>query len=70
MTPESLGNWTYGYIGPALEFPLWMLYGGSLYAAGFPMPWTDAFRNNELLDWDDIKAGFLAFDTENYRCPE
>ena len=38
MTPESLGNWTYGYIGAAMGIPLTILLGGSFYAAGFPMP--------------------------------
>jgi len=69
-TPEALGNWTYGYIGAALGIPLNILFAGSWYADGFSLPWSDAFRNNELLDWDDIRAGFNAFDRGNYGCPE
>lgn len=38
MTPESLGNWTYGYIGAAMGIPLRILLGGSFYAADSPMP--------------------------------
>jgi RHS repeat-associated protein len=70
MTPESLGNWTYGYLGAALGIPLWKLIGGSWYAAAFPMPWTYDFLGNEFLDWAYIIEGFLTFNEENYRCPE
>ena len=61
MTPESLGNWTYGYIGAALGLSLLELIGGSWYADGFSMPWTDNFLNNELLDWGYVRRGFEAY---------
>jgi RHS repeat-associated protein len=68
MTPESLGNWTFGYIGAALGISVWELLGGSWYADGFSMPWTEAFLENERLDWNYIIQGFIAFNAEDYRC--
>jgi hypothetical protein len=56
MTPESLGNWTYGYIGAALGLSLPVLLGGSWYADGFTT--GEAFRNNELIDWGYVQRGF------------
>ena len=68
MTPELLGNFTYGYIGAALGLPLGMLYFGSWYAAGFPMPWGDDWLVNERWDWMYIAQGYLSFDSVNYQC--
>ena len=36
MTPEDLGNYTYGYIGRYFGFSLEVLLLGSYYAAGYP----------------------------------
>jgi len=76
MTPETLGNWTYGYIGAALGIDLWMLLGGSWYAdatsrGGFnpTFPWSYRWAN-EMLDWEYIMTGFNAFNAENYRCAD
>lgn len=59
MTPEELGNYTYGYIGAAMGLSMMELYGGSWYAAGFPVggpEWT-----NEYNDWSSIKKGAQAY---------
>ena len=40
MTPESLGNWTYGYIGALIGLNLPTLLAGSYYAAGTPLPYS------------------------------
>ncbi|MCL2284975.1 MAG: polymorphic toxin type 44 domain-containing protein, partial [Firmicutes bacterium] len=56
MTPESLGNWTYGYIGAAQGIPLNVLRAGSWYAAGFPVGGDD--WANERGDWVYIQRGF------------
>jgi len=55
MTPEGLGNYTYAYIGTALGLTEVELYGGSLYAAGLPLP--GAALGNEFHDWSVIKRG-------------
>ncbi len=55
MTPEELGNYTYGYIGAALGLTKTELYGGSWYAAGFPTSGAD--WDNEYNDWSSIKKG-------------
>jgi len=68
MTPESLGNWTYGYIGAALGLGLGVLLLGSWYADGFSAPWTYAFRRNEFLDWGYVALGFNAFNGIDYEC--
>ncbi|MDR0493578.1 MAG: DUF4157 domain-containing protein [Nitrososphaerota archaeon] len=59
MTPESLGNYTYGYIGAALGIPLLELYIGSFYAAGMPL-WG-AELQNEHKDQRFIRNGFTAY---------
>jgi RHS repeat-associated protein len=59
MTPESLGNWTYGYIGGAQGISPLMLLGGSWFAAGFPLAGDDLV--NERGDWIYILRGFDAF---------
>ena len=68
MTPEDLGNWTYGYIGASFGFSLALLHAGSYAAAGFPMFFsaftasepTAAFID-EMKDWVHITNGFNAF---------
>ena len=55
MTPEELGNYTYGYIGAAMGLTTAELYGGSWYAAGFPTGGAD--WTNEYNDWSSIKKG-------------
>jgi RHS repeat-associated protein len=69
MTPEQLGNYTYGYIGAALGLELEELRLGSTYAAFIrgesnwynPLQWID-----ELCDWCDILRGFNDFERSNY----
>ena len=58
MTPESLGNWTFGYIGRALGLNLDVLLVGSWYAAGFPT--SGGAWENERGDWSYINRGFQA----------
>ena len=55
MTPEKLGNYTYGYIGKAMGLTYLELVGGSWYAADFPT--GHSFWTNEYLDWFSISAG-------------
>jgi len=59
MTPDRLGNWTYGYIGAAAGFALLTLQTGSWYAAGMPL-WG-ANLDMERGDRPDIRSGFNAF---------
>ena len=62
MTPEQLGNFTYGYIGAALGLNMFELRGGSWVAAGIPIPLLSGDDwLNEFGDWKDIQAGFDAF---------
>ncbi len=55
MTPEELGNYTYGYIGAALGLSYTELYGGSWVAAKFPIGGDDL--KNEFNDWISITLG-------------
>lgn len=57
MTPELLGNFTYGVLGYAYEFPLEWLIGGSYYAAGFPTS-GDPLMNEVFIDWTMIILGY------------
>ena len=59
MTPESLGNYSYGYIGHARGIPLPALLVGSYYAAGFPT--KEADLRNEMTDWLFIIRGYFAY---------
>ena len=60
-TPESLGNWTYGYIGAAMGFTLLELIGGSWFADGFSLPFgLRGDWENERGDWSYIQRGFNA----------
>ena len=56
MTPEELGNYSYGFIGAAMGFSMIELITGSWYAAGFPI-WGDSM-SNELYDHIFIESGF------------
>ena len=56
MTPESLGNFTYGYLGYFYGIPLAVLKAGSYYAAGFPT--NGPALKNEIWDWDYIAMGY------------
>ena len=56
MTPEELGNYTYGYLGKSYGIPLSHLYIGSYCAALFPTNKSDL--ENELNDWQYITMGF------------
>ena len=56
MTPEQLGNYTYGYIGAAYGFDIPVLICGSYYAAGFPIGGSDL--SNEVNDWNYVVLGY------------
>lgn len=58
MTPEQLGNFSYGFLGFAYGIPYEHLLGGSYYAAGFPT--ESAQLANEFFDWFFIKLGYVA----------
>ena len=56
MTPEQLGNFTYGFLGYAYNIPIRHLIGGSYYAAGFP---TESHAmSNEVFDWFFVSLGY------------
>lgn len=57
MTPESMGNFTYGYLGYVLGIPQPVLIAGSYYAAEFPI-YGDRLEN-ELWDWGYVNMGYL-----------
>jgi hypothetical protein len=63
MTPECLGNFTYGYLGYAYGIPFPILLGGSYYAAGFPIKMNAL--TNEITDWGYIAMGYT-FAKEGY----
>ena len=56
MTPENLGNYTYGVLGKSFGIPLSILYAGSYYAAHFPTCGEEL--SNELNDWKYITIGY------------
>ena len=56
MTPEDLGNFTYGYLGYAYGFSLDVLLCGSYYVAGFPT--GGSALSNEFKDWGHISIGY------------
>lgn len=56
MTPEMLGNYSYGYLGHAYGIPLLILIAGSYYAANFPTG-GDAL-SNEIWDWGYVAMGY------------
>lgn len=59
MTPESLGNFTYGYLGAAFGISYQTLIYGSIGAAGLPKSNVDVF--NESGDWNYIAMGYLNY---------
>ena len=61
MTPEALGNYTYGYLGRAYGIPLDFLCTGSWYAAGFPT--SRSAPENERIDQEYIKFGYFCYYT-------
>ena len=63
MTPENLGNYTYGYIGQKYGCPLPLLFAGSYYAAGFPLSGSD-LQNEIGSDWYYITLGFYGVKLE------
>ena len=60
LTPEDLGNVTYGIIGRAYGFDLLTLLAGSYVAAGFPTEGS-ALDNELYVDHPAIYAGYEAF---------
>ena len=59
MTPEELGNFTYGYLGAAYGFSIQTLIAGSYYAAGFPTEGEEL--ENEQGDWLFIQLGYKVY---------
>jgi len=57
MTPESLGNFTYGALGAAYGIPYQILQAGSYYAADFPG--GGIVLANELIDQKNLLLGYL-----------
>ena len=55
MTPEQIGNYTYGYLGAAFGIPYRRLLFGSYFAAGFP---TGSDAIHEFGDWIYISLGY------------
>ena len=56
MTPEMIGNYTYGVIGEAFGFSIDTLLAGSFVAAGFPTEGAELI--NEYTDWNYIRRGY------------
>ena len=56
MTPEALGNFTYGYLGYSYGISLNVLFAGSEYAAGFPS--EGSALENELIDQRYVEMGY------------
>ncbi len=59
MTPQGLGNYTYGYLGAAFGIPLQILHGGSYVAAGFPIAY-DQLSHEVGEDWKYVTKGYIA----------
>ena len=57
MTPEMLGNYTYGYLGYAYDIPLEVLILGSYHAAGWPSA-DSPLGAAEMWDWNYIHFGY------------
>lgn len=62
MTPESLGNFTYGYLGASFGIPYQTLICGSVGAALI----TGGFNTydgavNEFGDWNYVAMGYLSW---------
>ena len=62
MTPEMIGNFTYGYLGYHHGFPIDILYVGSYWAAGCPI-WGHAL-SEEIWDWQYIQTGYWYAESE------
>ena len=63
MTPENIGNFTYGILGYLYDIPLDALIAGSWYAAGFP---TDGEKlHNEIFDWHFVILGYQTVEQAN-----
>lgn len=56
MTPEDLGNYTYGFLGYAYGIPIEHLIVGSYYAADFPL--QGEALSNEVKDWYYVCLGY------------
>ena len=62
MTPEYLGNYTYGVLGASFGIPLQTLIDGSAFAAfvGGSLNST-AGVSNELEDWKYVMWGYMGY---------
>ena len=58
ITPEQLGNYTYGALGRSYGYKLPVLYAGSYYAADFPLG-GKALYNEVCSDWLYITLGYF-----------
>lgn len=65
LTPECLGNLTYGYIGASFGFPFKVLLAGSYYAADFPVEENTVL--NELMDWKYILIGYNLYIADSFQ---
>ena len=59
MTPEQIGNYTYGFLGAVFGFSYNTLLNGSYFAAGLPNRGFDLF--NEINDWYYVRLGYLEY---------
>ena len=57
LTPEELGNYTYGVLGREFGIPISMLHGGSYFAAHCPI-WGDKLYDELYHDWQFINLGY------------
>ena len=57
VTPEELGNYTYGVLGREFGIPLTFLIGGSYWTAGCPL-WGDKLHDEVFHDRPFIRLGF------------
>ena len=69
MTPEQLGNFTFGYIGRSMGLSRDILLIGSMYAAMNSNQFRTHYqRLNELEDWNFILKGYNSFEVSSYEC--
>jgi len=69
ITPEDLGNYTYGFLGAALGFSSNTLIMGSWFADGFSLP--GGLRGNftnEFHDWFYVIRGYQSFHAGRNLC--
>ena len=65
MTPEDIGNYTYGCIGRSYGMSLETLLVGSYFAAGLPTEGNE--WAGEMKDWNYVKRGYYQLSLEGIR---